>query len=72
MKIDEQINIDPTELESVRRHINWNNLRPDLKEQSIKESVQARYKIYAPCAVIAESRCLASKSFEQNSVKAPA
>lgn len=33
--------------------------------------MQARYKIYAPCAVIAESRCLASKSFEQNSVNDP-
>jgi hypothetical protein len=35
----------------VRRHIIWNKQRPDLKEQSIMESVQARYKIYAPCAV---------------------
>ena len=35
------------------------------------ESVQARYKIYAPCAVIAEPRCLASKPFEQNPAQAP-
>ena len=35
------------------------------------ESVQARYKIYGPCIVIAEPRCLASKPFEGNSVKAP-
>ena len=35
------------------------------------ESVQARYKIYAPCAVRAEPRRLASKPFEGNSAQAP-
>ena len=35
------------------------------------ESVQARYKIYGPYAVIAEPRRLASKPFEGNPAQAP-
>ena len=35
------------------------------------ESVQARYKIYGPCAVIPEPRRSVSQSFDQNQAQAP-